>query len=52
MGYVYIVIAVGFERIKIGFWNSTIPLLKNRYITPYGSDLKLLIALCTMHNFR
>jgi hypothetical protein len=39
MGYVYIVEAQTFGRIKIGYWNSDKRSLRTRYVTPYGSDV-------------
>lgn len=41
MGFVYIVEAVGFNRLKIGYWNGSRGKLRVRYVTCYGNDLCL-----------
>jgi hypothetical protein len=41
MPYVYLIKAVGFDRIKMGYWSGKKDKLRNRYITPYGSDLQI-----------
>lgn len=43
MGFVYIVKVVDWNRVKIGYWSSSLKRLRNRYITNYGSDLTLYI---------
>jgi hypothetical protein len=40
MGYVYIVIAVGYNRVRIG--TERIERLKNRCVKLYGTDLEFL----------
>ena len=41
MGYVYIVKAEDFNRIKIGYWNGSKQKLRTRYVTCYGNDLTI-----------
>ena len=40
-GYVYCVSSPQLNAIKIGFWRSSIPSLKRRYITSYGENIEL-----------
>ena len=39
---VYLVRAAHYDRIKVGYWTSTVKRLRSRYATPYGFDLRIL----------
>ena len=41
-GVVYLARARGYDRIKVGYWTSTLEQLRSRYATPYGPDFDLL----------
>ncbi len=43
MGYVYIVIAVGYNRVRIGYSTERIERLKNRCVKLFGTDLEFLM---------
>lgn len=38
---IYLASAIGFDRVKIGFWRTDIAALKQRYVTFYGNDMSL-----------
>jgi hypothetical protein len=40
-GCIYIVIPVGFNRVKVGFSTGTIESIRMRYVTAYGNDMKI-----------
>ena len=43
MGFVYLITCPDFERVKVGFWTSTLEKLINRYQTTLGKDLELYL---------
>ena len=43
-GIVYFVSCDLLNGIKIGFWRSSLELLKKRYMTPYGKNVKILFC--------
>lgn len=61
MGCVYIVKAKEFNRVKVGYWTSSMQKLRMRYVTCYGNDLSIdtYTTKCPMilekvfkHNFK
>jgi hypothetical protein len=40
-GVVYLVRAANYDRVKVGYWTSTVKKLRSRYGTSYGFDFDL-----------
>ena len=42
-GYIYVVTSPLLSALKIGKWRGSLDKLRSRYVTPYGSDLFLMV---------